>query len=76
MNLIFGEKTLSNTMKHQLHPDLNDASLAKACELANKLVESFDGRHSSCIDQGQLAFDLSYMLEYLRLNFDITPKSK
>ena len=76
MSLIFGEKILSNIMKHQLHPDLKDASLDKACELANKLVESFDGRQSIRLDQGQLAFDLSYILEYLRLNFDITPKSK
>lgn len=63
-------------MEHQLHPDLKDASLDKACELANKLVESFDSRQSILLDKGQLAFDLSYMLEYLRLNFDITPKSK
>lgn len=78
MSLIFGEKILSNIMKHQLHPDLKDASLDKACELANKLVASFDNRRINRlpIDKGQLAFDLSYMLEYLRLNFDITPKSK
>jgi hypothetical protein len=60
----------------EIHPELKDASLDKACELANKLVESFDSRQSILLDKGQLAFDLSYMLEYLRLNFDITPKSK
>lgn len=63
-------------MDNDVHPDLKDASLDKACELANKLVESFDGRQSIHLDKGQLAFDLSYMLEYLRLNFDITPKNK
>lgn len=59
-----------------LHPDLKDASLDKACNIANTLVNSFDGRriNRAPIDKGQLAFDLSYMLEYLRLNFELVPK--
>ena len=65
-------------MEFKLHPDLKDASLDKVCDMANKLVECFDSRQINRppVDKGQLAFDLSYMLEYLRLNFDITPKSK
>ena len=58
----------------ELHPELKDASLEKVCDLANQLVNSFDGRAAKPIDQGQLAFDLSYMLEYLRLNFNLVPK--
>ena len=58
----------------EIHPELKEASLEKVCDMANKLVNSFDGRIAQPIDQGQLAFDLSYMLEYLRLNFDLVPK--
>ena len=59
---------------YELHPELKEASLDKVCEMANQLVNSFDGRIVEPIDQGQLAFDLSYMLEYLRLNFNLVPK--
>lgn len=61
-------------MIHEIHPELKEASLDKVCEMANRLVNGFDGRGVKPIDQGQLAFDLSYMLEYLRLNFNIVPK--
>ena len=75
---------MSNDKSH-LHPELHDASLAKACEMANALVWHNDARRrvrrtpfthprASRIDPGQTAFDLSYMLEYLRLNFDLIPK--
>lgn len=65
-----------NMYKNLIHPDLEDASLEKVCSLANKLVNSFDPReiNNAPIDKGQLAFDISYMLEYLRLNFDLVPK--
>jgi hypothetical protein len=52
-------------IKHELHPDLQDASLEKACEMADRQVR--------CYRPGT-AVDLSYMLEYLRLNFDLVPK--
>jgi hypothetical protein len=52
-----------------LHPCLENASLETVCDMANSLVEHFDSRRSSNIDPGQVAFDLSYMLEYLRLNY-------
>jgi hypothetical protein len=58
--------------KTELHPDLQDASLEKACELADKLTRAnlkFLG-----ISVATTASDLSYMLEYLRLNFDLVPK--
>ena len=51
--------------KFELHPDLKDASLEKACELANWLTNEYDS---------DLMADLSYMLEYFRLNFDLVPK--
>jgi hypothetical protein len=53
--------------KFELHPDLQDASLEKACELADQQVR--------CNRPGT-AVNLSYMLEYLRLNFDLVPKPK
>ena len=64
------------TESYQFHPELKDASLEKICEIANQLVNSFDGRIAEPIDQRQLAFDVSYMLEYLRLNFDLVPKKR
>ena len=64
----------SSPKTFELHPDLKDASLEKVCDMANQLVNSFDGRNVKPIDQGQLAFDLSYMLEYLRLNFNLIAK--
>lgn len=56
----------------EFHPDLQDASLEKACEMADKLTRAnlkFLGASVA-----ERAFDLSYMLEYLRLNFDLVPK--
>ena len=57
--------TMDNNDKHELHPLLKDASLEKACELADQQVR--------CHRPGT-AVDLSYMLEYLRLNFVLLPK--
>lgn len=57
----------------ELHPLLKDASLDKAAQLANTLVEGLDGRIRAR-DPGQIAADLSFMLEYLRLNFELVPK--
>ena len=50
--------------KFQLHPDLQDASLEKACEMAACLAQ----------DRSAKTADLHYLLEYLRLNFDLVPK--
>ena len=58
--------------KHELHLDLQDASLEKVCEMADKLTRAnlkFLGNSVA-----NTAADLSYMLEYLRLNFDLVPK--
>jgi hypothetical protein len=52
-------------IKHELHPTLRGASLEAACEMADRQVR--------CYRPGT-AVDLSYMLEYLRLNFDLVPK--
>lgn len=61
---------MDNDAKFQLHPDLADASLEAAADLANKLhALRLYGVHAAA-----LAEDLSYMLEYLRLNFVLTPK--
>ena len=54
-----------------LHPDLQDASLEKACKMANKLTST---SHMSRTTVESDAADLHYMLEYLRLNFDLVPK--
>lgn len=59
--------------KFELHPILKDASLERACELANNLTWGIDGRVRAH-DPVQIAADLSYMLEYLRLNFDLVEK--
>lgn len=57
----------------ELHPLLKDASLDKAAKMANSLVIPSNGyRHPE--SPGQVATDLSFMLEYLRLNFDLVPK--
>ena len=51
---------------HKLHSDLKEASLEKACKMANLLID---------IDlESDTALHLSYMLEYLRLNFNLVPK--
>jgi hypothetical protein len=63
--------------KFQLNPDLHDASLEKVCEMANKLVTHYEDKRplrEVLINPEVVAFDLSYMLEYLRLNFDLVPK--
>lgn len=59
--------------ENELHPLLKDASLDRAAELANSLVTGLDGRRR-VHDPGQVAADLSFMLEYLRLNFILIPK--
>ena len=63
--------------KHELHPDLQDASLEKACEMANYLVRC-NGSPADLPADGpwphEVTVDLHYMLEYLRLNFDLVPK--
>lgn len=58
--------------KFELHPDLQDASLEKACKMADKLTRA----NLKFLDNSvaTTASDLSYMLEYLRLNFDLVPK--
>ena len=58
--------------KFELHTDLQDASLEAACKMADKLTRAnlkFLGNSVATT-----ASDLSYMLEYLRLNFDLVPK--
>lgn len=61
--------------KHELHPDLKDVSLEKVCEMANNLHTMLANRRSEDYhNRCSKAFDLSYMLEYLRLNFDLVPK--
>lgn len=64
---------MDNDEENELHPLLKDASLDKAAELANALVTGLDGRRRAR-DPGQLAADLSFMLEYLRLNFELISK--
>ena len=64
---------MSNDDKFELHPCLQDSSLEAACDLANQLTST---AHMSRTTVEEIAFELSYMLEYLRLNFDITPKGK
>ena len=57
--------------KFKLDPDLKDASLEKVCEMANELTTT---SHMSKDTREGLAADLSCMLDYLRLNFDLVPK--
>ena len=64
---------MDNDDKFELHPLLKDASRDKAAELANALVWGIDGRVKAN-DPGQIAADLSFTLEYLRLNFELIPK--
>ena len=58
--------------KFELHPRLKDANIEKACELADKLTRA----NLQFLDNSvaTTASDLSYMLEYLRLNFNLVPK--
>ena len=60
--------------KFELHPDLQDASLEKACGLADGLHTMLDNGDPALLYHKEKAADLSYMLEYLRLNFDLVPK--
>ena len=64
--------------KFELHPDLKNASLEKACEMANELAGSICGVMDNGMEslewQWEEAKNLHYMLEYLRLNFDLVPK--
>lgn len=48
--------------KFELHPELKDASLEKACKFAERLTREYDP---------DISVDLHYMLEYLRLNYDL-----
>jgi len=63
-----------NDDKFQLHPDLQDASLEKVCEMADGLHTMLDSGNPALLYHKGKAADLSYMLEYLRLNFDLVPK--
>lgn len=57
-------------MKFKLNPELNDASLEKACKLANDLTNAKGMSYTSA----SMAVDLHYMLEYLRLNYNLVPR--
>lgn len=59
-------------MKFELNPELNDASLEKACKLANDLAMRAD-MSKEALDK---AADLHYMLEYLRLNYNLVPRKE
>lgn len=62
--------------KHELHPDLQDASLEKACKMANSLLWDIAVGYprGTRTNPEKSGADLHYMLEYLRLNFDLVPK--
>ena len=60
--------------KFELHPDLQDASFEAACRLADNLHMMLDNGNPTILYHKEKAADLSYMLEYLRLNFDLVPK--
>ena len=64
----------NNGWSYSLHPCLEKASLDEVSNMADILVRYFDARIKPDIDPSQVAFDLSYMIEYLRLNFDLEPK--
>lgn len=59
--------------KFQLNPLLADMNLEGVCDLANKLVEESQGSRGTV---SELAFDLSYALEFLRLNYDLVEKKQ
>ena len=58
--------------KFELPPDLQGASLEKACGMMNTLAACFMAMQKE--DLRDKLCDVSYMLEYLRLNFDLVPK--
>lgn len=60
--------------KFELRPDLQDASLEKVCEMANGLLTMLDNGNPAILYHKDKALDLSYVLEYLRLHFDLVPK--
>ena len=60
--------------KFELHPNLYVASLEKVCKMADGLHTMLDNGNPSILYHKDKAADLSYMLEYLRLNFDLVPK--
>ena len=64
--------------KFELHPRLKDANLEAACKMADKIVNLSEACPAGFGDDdcptATLAADLHYMLEYLRLNFDLVPK--
>ena len=62
--------------KFELHPDLKDASLEAACKMADGLHTMLDNGNPTILYHKEKAADLHYMLEYLRLNFDLVPKSE
>jgi len=64
----------NNGWSYSLNPCLEKASLDEVGKMADILVRYFDARIKPDIDPGQVAFDLSYMVEYLRLNFDLVTK--
>jgi hypothetical protein len=68
--IIMNDKSWS----YSLHPCLEKASLDEVSNMADILVRYFDARIKPNIDPRQVAFDLSYMIEYLRLNFDLVTK--
>lgn len=62
--------------KFERHPDLQEAFLEKACTAANSLIWDIAAGYprGTRNNPEKSATDLSYMLEYLRLNFDLVPK--
>lgn len=58
----------------ELHSDLKAASLEKACDLACSLSAMLDNGNPAILYHLKKAEDLHYMLEYLRLNFDLISK--
>ena len=59
--------------KAEIHEILRDASLEKACDMANSLaLKAFYGGAEG--EVRELSEDLHYLLEYLRLNFDLVAK--
>ena len=57
--------------KFELYPSLKDMNLQKVCDLADKLVKESQGSRGTV---STLAFELSYALEFLRLNYDLVEK--
>lgn len=60
--------------KFEISSQLKNASLEQVCDMADSLVKEIKGRPGAV--ESVLAFDISYMLEYLRLNYDLVEKKK